>query len=336
MSAVCYGVIGGGSWGTAIANILAENGYRALLFVKDKEARERINREHRNERYLPEFQLSTALHAVDSIEEVARRCTLIVMAVPTSAFRDVARELGDYVRGDQIILSASKGFELESFKRMTEILKEETCCKKVGALSGPNLAKEIMAKQPCATVIASSFREVIHAGASALHAERFRVYLNEDLVGVEVGGAMKNVYAIAAGILAGLQLGANTEAMLVTRSLAEMVRVGERVAAKADTFMGLAGMGDLIVTCGSSLSRNYRVGFGIGQGKSLEEVVASLGMTAEGVRTTKAVHQFAQREGIYVPIAEAMYRVLYEQAGIGDIVGDLMTRRARYEIDDVP
>jgi glycerol-3-phosphate dehydrogenase (NAD(P)+) len=336
MSTSCVGVLGGGSWGTAIANILAENGQRALLYVKDKESREEINRDHRNTHYLPEFQLSTSLHAVDTVEEVARRCRLIVMAVPTSAFREVARELGDFVQGDQIILSASKGFELESFKRMTEILKEETCCKKVGALSGPNLAKEIMAKQPCATVVASQYREVIQAGAGAIHAERFRVYLNEDVVGVEVGGAMKNIYAIASGILGGLAFGANTEAMTVTRALAEMVRVGERVGAKASTFTGLAGMGDLIVTCGSALSRNYRVGFGLGQGKKLEEVVAALGMTAEGVRTTKAVHQFAQREGLYVPIAEGMYRVLYEQAGIGEIMAGLMTRHARYEIDDLP
>jgi glycerol-3-phosphate dehydrogenase (NAD(P)+) len=330
------GVIGGGSWGTAIANILAENGHRALLFVKDKESREEINREHRNSRYLPEFQLSLALHAVDTIEEVARRCQLVVAAVPTSAFREVSRELGDFLQGDQIVLSASKGFELESFKRMTEILKEETCCKKVGALSGPNLAKEIMAKQPCATVVASQYREVIEAGAAALHAERFRVYLNEDVVGVEVGGAMKNIYAIASGILAGLSFGANTEAMMVTRALAEMMRVGERVGAKPSTFTGLAGIGDLIVTCGSALSRNYRVGLGLGQGRKLEEVVASLGMTAEGVRTTKAVHLFAQREGLYVPIAEGMYRVLYEQTGIGEILNDLMTRHARYEIDDLP
>jgi glycerol-3-phosphate dehydrogenase (NAD(P)+) len=259
-----------------------------------------------------------------------------LMVVPTSAFREVARELGEYVQGDQMILSASKGFEMDSFKRMTQILKEETCCKKVGALSGPNLAKEIMAKQPAATVLASNFREVIEAGARAIHADRFRVYLNEDVVGVEVGGAMKNIYAIAAGMLAGLSFGANTQAVMVTRGLAEMVRIGERVGAKLATFGGLAGMGDLIVTCGSALSRNYRVGFGIGQGKSLEDVVESLGMTAEGVRTTKAVHLFAQREGIYIPISEGMYRILYKQEGIGDVVSDLMGRHARYEIDDLP
>ena len=335
MSAPVTGVIGGGSWGTTLANVLAENG-RVLLYVKDKESRDEINREHRNSRYLPEFQLSLALHAVDTIEEVARRCNLILMVVPTSAFREVARELGDYVQGDQMILSASKGFELDSFKRMTQILKEETCCKKVGAISGPNLAKEIMAKQPCGTVLASNYREVIEAGARAIHADRFRVYLNEDVVGVEVGGAMKNIYAIAAGMLAGLSFGGNTQAVMITRGLAEMVRIGDRVGAKLSTFGGLAGMGDLIVTCGSVLSRNYRVGYGIGLGKSLDDVVQELGMTAEGIRTTKAVHQFAKREEIYVPIAEGMYRILYEQEGIGDVVSDLMSRHARYEIDDLP
>ncbi len=329
------GVIGGGSWGTSIANILGLNGFEALLYVRNPEQRQEINEEHQNSRYLRGFDLSPKVRAVETVEEAARNSKLIIMVVPTKVFRPVARELGEYVQGDQMILSASKGFELSTFKRMTQILREETCCRKIGALSGPNLAKEIMQGQPCATVVASRYEEVAQAGARVLHSSRCRVYLNDDLVGVEVGGAMKNIYAIAAGILSGLGLGANTQAMMVTRGLAEMRRVGQRLGAVKETFMGLAGIGDLMVTCGSALSRNFRVGLGLGKGQTLEEVLDSLGMVAEGVRTTKAVHLYAKQEKIYVPIAEAMHRVLHEGMAISEVVGDLMKRRARYEVDDI-
>lgn len=266
------------------------------------------------------------------MEEAVGPADLVIFAIPSKAFREQAGRAGEFVTGDQVLLSATKGLEPDSFNRMSEVLCQETCARKVGAISGPNLAKEIVAGQPSATVVASRFREVIQVGASMLHGANFRIYGNEDVRGVELAGALKNVVAIASGTAKGLGFGANVRALLVTRGLAEIQRLGVKLGADPLTYSGLAGIGDLMVTCGSELSRNFRVGLGLAAGQPLDRILDDLGETAEGVNTTKVALALAQREDV-LPIMESVSRLLFEGATPQEVMRDLMTRRARYEID---
>ena len=327
------GVIGGGSWGTTLAHLFAVAGNPVLLCVRRKEQAAEINNEKTNERYLPGYLLHEGIQGVTSLEKVARQCELIVMAVPSSSFRETSNQLGEYVQGDQIILSATKGLEQESFLRMTEILREETCCKKVGALSGPNLAREIMAGHPAATVIASRYDEVVQCGANVLASSVLRVYGNRDVIGTELAGALKNILAIAAGVATGLEMGDNAKALLITRGLAEISRLGVAAGANPLTFVGLTGVGDLMATCGSPLSRNHQVGRRLGEGQSLDEILNSMVMVAEGVKTTRVALALAERLGVEMPIAQGVHKVLYEGISAADAVEALMARSSTYELD---
>lgn len=327
------GVIGGGSWGTTLAHLFAVAGNPVSLCVRRKEQADEINNAHRNERYLPGYALHEGVRGVTDLGAVAKNCGLIVLAVPSSAFRATAYELGEYVKGDQIILSATKGLEQKTFMRMTEVLREETCCKKVGALSGPNLAREIMEGHPAATVIASRYDEVVERGASLLASSVLRVYGNRDVIGTELAGALKNILAIAAGVASGLGMGDNAKALLITRGLAEMSRLGVAAGANPLTFVGLTGVGDLMATCASPLSRNHQVGKMLGEGKSLEEILGNMVMVAEGVKTTRVALEFAEKLGIEMPIAEGVFKVLYEGVPAKDAVEGLMARNSTYELD---
>jgi glycerol-3-phosphate dehydrogenase (NAD(P)+) len=326
-------VLGSGSWGTTIAHVVASTGRPCFLWGRDEDVVKEINEKHRNPRYFPDRALAPGIRATTDLEEAARSTPLVVVGVASSGFREVARRLGDFVTGDQVLLSATKGLEPRTHKRMSEILKEETCAKKVGALSGPNIAREILDGEPAATVVASRFNEAIELSAQLLHGPRFRVYGNTDLVGVELAGALKNVVAIASGVSTGLGLGDNTRSLLITRGLAEIQRLGVKLGADPLTFSGLAGIGDLFVTCSSPLSRNHRVGAGLAKGKKLEKVLEELGEVAEGVNTTRVCREVASEAGVPMPIAEGVYRLLFEGLSAKSLLEDLMTRGQRYEID---
>ncbi|MBU6429431.1 MAG: NAD(P)-dependent glycerol-3-phosphate dehydrogenase, partial [Cyanobacteria bacterium REEB65] len=233
-----------------------------------------------------------------------------------------------------LLIHGVKGLEPVSFKRMTQVLAEETCCRKIGALSGPNLAKEVAHKQPSATVVASASDEVVHMGRKLLWCPSFRVYGSRDVIGVELAGAIKNVMAIATGLAQGLGFGMNTLALLLTRGLAEIARLGVAEGARLETFQGLAGIGDLMATCFSPLSRNYQVGSRLARGESLEEILASLQQVAEGVATTRTVHEMAQARGVYMPITDGAYQVLFEGVAPKTVLAGLMDySRSVYEFD---
>lgn len=329
-------VLGGGSWGTALAHLLGTHGYDTLLWMRDKAAANRINKTHINSRYLKGYHIHENVRATNDLAAAASHSHLIIVAIPSKALREVAYEIGNHVTADQILVSATKGLEADSLKRMSEILLEETCARKVGALSGPNLAAEVMAGNPSATVVASQFEEVIETAERMLAGPGFRLYGNFDIVGVEIGGALKNTIAIAAGISAGMGLGANTLSMLMTRGLAEISRFGVALGADRSTFLGLAGVGDLIATCSSPLSRNQTVGRRLAKGEKLDEIIDDMTMVAEGVNTTRAVKTHARRLGVDMPIAEGMYELLFNDAQIQDILGGLMTRTSVYEGEYTP
>lgn len=304
-------VLGGGSFGTALASIAADNGADVRQWLRDAELAAEINRSHRNVRYLPAYAINPAVRASSDMREVLDGAELVFVAIPSQAFRTVVRQARPWLHADQILVSTTKGIQEEGFKLMSQILEEETGFSHIGVLSGPNLASEIAEKQLTATVIASDDALTRARVQMALGCDYFRVYAGNDRFGVELGGALKNIYAIAAGMAAALGMGENTRSMLMTRALAEMSRFAVALGANPMTFIGLAGVGDLIVTCSSSLSRNYRVGYALGEGKRLDEAVEALGQVAEGVNTVSLVRDKARQEGIYMPLAEGLYQVLF-------------------------
>ena len=307
-------VVGGGSFGTTLASLLTEQGWRVRLWMRRKEQAREINRDHINSRYLPDFKLPAKLKATTDLEAAVKPAPVIIMAIPTASFRDVASLVGNHVRGDQVLVHATKGLERETFKRMSEILREETCSLKIGVISGPNLAVEVMRGNPAGAVIASHYQEVIEKVEELFAGSRMRMYGGRDVIGTELGGAFKNIVALATGVSDGMGFGDNSKALVMTRGLNEMVRFSVALGANILTFGGLAGIGDMIATCASPLSRNYRVGFGMAKGKKLEKVIKELGQVAEGVPTTAAVWSQAIEMGITddLPIVRAVHGVLYE------------------------
>lgn len=329
-------VLGGGSWGTALAHLLGTHGYDTLLWMRDETLATDIMSTRVNTRYLDGYRIDEGVRTTTDLEQAAQHSHVIIVAIPSKAIREVARRIGQYVTGDQILISATKGLEAESLKRMSQILLEETCARKVGALSGPNLAAEVMAGHPSATVVASQFEEVIETAERMLAGPAFRLYGNFDIVGVEVAGALKNITAIAAGISAGMKFGANTLSLLMTRGLAEIARFGMALGAEQLTFMGLAGVGDLIATCSSPLSRNHTVGRRLAGGEKLDAIIDDMTMVAEGVNTTRAVASHCDHLGVDMPIATGMAQLLFDDASIQDVLGALMTRTSVYEGFYVP
>jgi glycerol-3-phosphate dehydrogenase (NAD(P)+) len=320
-------VLGGGSWGTVLAQLAAQNVAEVRLWVRDPARAAEINRERRNRVYAPELELSPRVRAFSAPDEVFRGGVHAVLWVlPSKACRSEARELARYFTGSEILIHATKGIEEGSMKRVSELLREELPCPRIGVVSGPNLAAEVARGEPAATVVASRFQEVIEAGRELLMSPRFRVYSATDVVGVEWAGTLKNVLAIGSGAVDALGYGWNSRAMLMTRGLAEMVRFGVALGSNPETFLGLAGVGDLLATCSSPLSRNYRVGFGLAKGRALAEILRELGSTAEGVRTAEAVWSFAEPRGIDMPITEAVTRLVRGEKGIQELLGELMAR----------
>ena len=318
------GIIGGGSFGSALADIIGTKGHPVSLWFRSPEAATEFNATRENRKYLPGIVLSRNITGTASLEEASRGCAIVFVCVPSPYFRTVAHSLGQWMDAGQIVVSTTKGIEAGTFRLMTEILREETHCVKIGALSGPNLAKEIAAKLPGGTVIASQSDEVIEAVQRILSCSYFRVYSSRDTQGVELGGVLKNIYAIASGLVSALKLGDNTHGMVLTRGLAEMSRFADKFGANPLTFLGLAGVGDLVTTCGSPLSRNFRVGYLIGQGKTLTEAVREVGDVAEGVHTIAVVFHKASELGIRMQILEGLHALLFEGRALPDVLNDLM------------
>jgi len=333
MSTNKISVIGGGSFGTVIANITAENGYDVSFWMRSESQANDLNRLRENSHYLPGYKLSDNIVATCDMAAAVRDSTLVFVAVPSSSFRQVVRDMVQYLPKGVVLVSTTKGIESGSFKLMSQILHEEAPLAKVGVLSGPNLAKEIAAKHLTGTVIASADEEVREQVKSVLKSKTFRVYANNDMFGVELGGSLKNIYAIIAGIAAALGMGYNTNSMLVTRALAEMARFGRELGADPMTFSGLAGVGDLVVTCSTPLSRNYRIGLALGKGTPLDEAVDALGQVAEGVNTVKLVKQKADELGVYMPLASGLYKVIYENDSLENIISSLMLSEQTLDVE---
>ncbi|MGE0614502.1 MAG: NAD(P)H-dependent glycerol-3-phosphate dehydrogenase [Bacteriovoracia bacterium] len=317
-------VIGGGSWGTCLAHLASANCSEVRLWVRSEEQAREINANRVNLKYLPELKLRENLRAVSDPKRIFEGgVDAIVWGLPSRVTREQARFLAPLFDGREIIIHATKGVEEGSLKRISTILREELPCHRIGVVSGPNLAKEVAQGQPGATVVASTFDEVVQAGQQLFNGPTFRVYPGRDVVGIEWAGVLKNVLAIASGAIDALGFGWNARAMLISRGLAEMVRFGLAMGGEQMTFLGLAGVGDLMATCSSPLSRNYRVGFRLAKGDPIDVILRELGSTAEGVKTTYSVREFARKREISMPITEGVYQVLEGQPA-GRVLEQLM------------
>ena len=318
------GVIGAGSWGTTLAKISAENGHPTLLWARREEQAARIAEERCNAEYLPNIDLPLNLETTADLQRIAEVSDLLVLVVPSHGLREIARQLGEFVDGSQCLVHATKGLEQGTHRRMSEVIREETCLRKIGVIAGPNLARELAQCGPAGTLVASHYDEVFRKGHSAFGNHYFRVYWGHDVVGAEVGGAFKNVVALAAGVLSGLGFGENSRSLLMTRGLSEMARLGTAMGGSLVTFGGMAGIGDLIATCSSSLSRNFQVGSRLAAGETLPQIQAEMKMVAEGVKTSLAVKEFATQHHIDLPIAGAIHRLLHEGGSVPELLADLM------------
>lgn len=325
-------VLGGGSFGTAIANLLAQNGHRVLHWMRDPVQAEAIRVHRENPRYLKGVKVLDGVEPTTELPAVLSACELAFVALPSSALRQVLQPVSGLLAG-KLLVSTTKGIEAQTFKLMSEIIEEVAPKARIGVLSGPNLAKEIAAHTLTATVVASEDEELCRRVQEVLHGRTFRVYASADRFGVELGGALKNVYAIMAGMAAALGMGENTKSMLITRALAEMTRFAVHLGANPMTFLGLAGVGDLIVTCSSPKSRNYQVGFALGEGLSLQEAVDRLGEVAEGVNTIKVLKAKAEELQVYMPLVAGLHAILFEGRTLDQVIQALMRAEPKTDVD---
>jgi len=326
-------VIGGGSFGTVVANIIALNGHDVQFWMRSSDLVNEVNECHENKQYLPGYALSKRVVATESMADAVTKSSLIFVAVPSSSFREVVKQIVVFAPDEVMLISTTKGIEPSSFKLMSQVLDEESPNSKIGVLSGPNLAKEIASKHPTGTVIASNIEEIRETVKEVLRSDTFRVYTNDDMFGIELGGSLKNIYAIIAGLAASIGMGHNTNSMLVTRALAEMARFGRELGADPMTFLGLAGVGDLVVTCSTPLSRNYRIGQALGEGRSIEQALTEVGQVAEGVNTLKLVKEKADELGVYMPLVNGLYRIVYDNQPIKNIVSSLTLSEEALDVE---
>jgi len=326
-------VIGAGSWGTALAQLLVDKGHSVRLWVREPEVLEQI-RQGENQTFLPGVALPRSLEATGEFETALKGVQVVVMAVPSHGYRETLRRVRPHLPDRVILVSGTKGLEIDTQLTMEGVVREE-----VGAtlpyavLSGPSFAREVAERQPTAVTVASRRPEVARFLQRFFSTPYFRVYTSYDVTGVELGGALKNIFAIGTGMLAGYGLGDNPRAALITRGLAEITRLGVRLGANPMTLVGLGGLGDLVLTCTGRLSRNYQVGYRLGRGESLEDILASMQMVAEGVKTSQAVYLLAQRLGVEMPIVEAVYRILYTGMSLKEAIRRLMTRELKDELE---
>lgn len=326
-------VLGGGSFGTALANIMAQNGHQVSQWMRNEDQVEEINLTGLNSRYLPNAPLHRELLATSNLEEAIRASDTIFVSIPSKSFEQVVERIRPLLTPEKILISTTKGFNPNRFELMSDILRRNGVSDRIGVLSGPNLAKEIAAGQLTGSVIASDDAQLRGTVIELLKSRTFRVYENQDSTGVELAGALKNIYAIVCGLAKAVKVGENTMAMIMTRSLAEMSRFAVHFGANPMTFLGLAGMGDLIATCSSPLSRNYRVGFALGSGEKLENAIGAIGEVAEGVNTLRMVVEEASRHQLYMPLAEGLYKLIFENASLDSLIGGLMTGQQKWDVE---
>lgn len=347
MDSATYGIIGAGSFGTAMANIIAENG-TVVLYSRRPEVCESINTHRTNKGRA----MHERIQATTNLQELCERCELIFPLVSSSAMRSVLRQAADFLKPNHILIHGIKGLQVQLPKgeawdgeqpllseyvyTMSRIIHEETIVLRTGCLSGPNLAMELEQKQPAATVVASHFDEVIAMGQRALRSPRFRVYRSRDLLGVELSGVLKNIMAIASGMLHGKEYGENAKAMLITRGLGEMVRLGRVLGSETNAFFGLAGIGDLIATCSSELSRNFKVGYKLAQKESLASILGDMTEVAEGLNTIKLAKAIGTYYHLDLPIVNSLYKVLYQSMDLDAVMGELMQHPTDIDVDYLP
>ncbi len=347
------GVLGAGSWGTALAILLANKGIKTALWARNHELTKQIRETRKNTLYLPGFKLPAALEITSDISKAVTDKEVILFVVPSHGFREVAKQvsmaLNDLSQSPNhqitkspnlpyALVSASKGIENRTLLTMTEIMEEVLPSRlsgRLAALSGPSFAQEVASSIPTAVTIAASEHKLCTRLQDLFTTETFRVYTSLDLIGVQLGGALKNIIAIASGISDGMGFGTNTRAALITRGLAEMSRLGMRLGANPLTFAGLAGLGDLVLTCTGDLSRNRQVGLKLGQGRSIDTILKEMSMVAEGVKTTNSVYAMAEKYKVEMPITNQVYRVLYQGLDPKDAVNELLTRPPREELGDI-
>jgi glycerol-3-phosphate dehydrogenase (NAD(P)+) len=328
-------VLGAGSWGTALASLLAGKGYSVTSWDKEHAVLDDIAKAHRNERYLPGVALPSSLYATADVAKALEGADLVVLAVPSHAVRHVAIEMKRHVHAGTPIVNVAKGIEVETLMTMSEVLEDVLPVPLhpyLAVLSGPSFAKEVAKGLPTAVTVAARWERIAKQVQDAFHTKSFRPYTSGDVVGCEIGGCVKNVVAIAAGISDGFGLGANALAALITRGLAEISRLAVRKGANPLTLGGLAGLGDLVLTCSSDLSRNRTVGRGLAAGKSADEIQREIGQVAEGVRNARSARDLARKLGVEMPITETIYRVLYENVSPRDALTSLMMRETKPEM----
>ena len=326
-------VVGAGAWGTALADLLARAGHDVLLWAREQDVVESVNASHRNDRFLAGPLLAPSLRATSDLAEAVEGADVVTYVAPSHVLRQVLRAHAAAVPSSATLVVATKGIERESLAIMTDVVAEELPGHQIVALSGPSFAAEVAARQPTAVVAAATNIAVAEQVQRVFSTDSFRVYAHDDVVGVELGGALKNVMAVATGMAEGLGLGFNSRAALITRGLAEMTRLGVAIGARPSTFAGLAGMGDLVLTCTGSLSRNRSVGMEVGQGKTIAEVLAARETVAEGVTTARSAAELARREGVEMPIVSAVERILFEGYPPRRAIEELMGRELRPEQD---
>ena len=330
------GVIGAGGWGTTLANMLAEKGLDVDLWVREEEVLHQIKNEHTNRFFLPGAKLDRRLKAVSSFEEALFEKQLVVLVVPSHVFREVFIQIRPFLRSGMSVMAATKGIENETQMIMSQVAQSVLSGDdkfNFACLAGPSFAKEVWHKYPTAVTIACRDLEHVERLQRLFSTEFFRVYVSQDLTGVQLGGALKNVIAVAAGVADGLQSGHNARAALITRGLAEITRLGVAMGANPHTFAGLAGMGDLVLTCTGDLSRNRMVGLKIGKGMCLEEIVQTMKMVAEGIKTARSACDLGRKIGVDMPITNQVYQILYEGKGPKEAVKELMSRQLKPELE---
>lgn len=328
-------VIGAGSWGTALAQLLADKGHQVRLWVREPEVLAEILAGE-NRTFLPGVALSRRLQPTSEFAEALAGAQVVLMAVPSHVYRDTLRRLTPHLPPRVVLVSGTKGLEIDSQLTMEGVVREELGAEvPYAVLSGPSFAREVAAKQPTAVTVASRRQEVARSLQRLFSTPYFRVYTSYDVTGLELGGALKNVFAIGTGMLAGFGLGDNPRAALITRGLAEITRLGVRLGANPMTLVGLGGLGDLVLTCTGRLSRNYQVGYRLGRGEALADILASMQMVAEGVKTSQAVYLLAQRLGVEMPIVEAVYQILYTGLSLKEAIRRLMARELKDELEAI-
>ncbi|ATU27206.1 MULTISPECIES: NAD(P)H-dependent glycerol-3-phosphate dehydrogenase [Bacillus] len=331
-------MLGAGSWGTALSLVLADNGHQVMMWGHRAELIDQINDLHENKDYLPGVELSSSIIGTADLNEALKGADFIIVAVPTKAIREVLKKALPYIPKQSIFVHVSKGIEPDSLLRISELMEEELpeeYRKDIVVLSGPSHAEEVGLRHPTTVTSSSKNIKAAEAVQDLFMNQHFRVYTNPDMIGVEIGGALKNIIALAAGITDGLGYGDNAKAALITRGLAEIARLGTKMGGNPLTFSGLTGVGDLIVTCTSVHSRNWRAGNLLGKGYKLEAVLDKMGMVVEGVRTTKAAYQLSQKYQVKMPITEALHQVLFNGQKVETAVESLMARVKTHEMEDL-